>query len=238
MAVRALLPSSSSTSSVLRVLAEQAFSRAAGAPLVEGNAVELLIDARATFDAWLAAIRAARAAVLFENYIFRDDEVGRAIRDALVERARDGVRVYVLRDWLGCLGQSSARFWQPLLDAGGEVRVYNPPRFDSPFGWLARDHRKLLVVDGETGFLGGICVSAKWLGDPQRGVPPWRDTVVSVRGPALRDLVRAFADGWAALGAPLPDEVVVAPASGTACGTTHLRVVATVPNTAGLYRLD
>src|SRR5665811_2368014 len=112
----ATAPSSSvGNHSSLRLLAEQAFSRAAGAPLVENNAVELLIDARANFDAWLTAIRAARSAILFENYIFRDDEVGREFRDALTERANAGVRVCVLRDWLGCRGQSSAAFWIPLI---------------------------------------------------------------------------------------------------------------------------
>ncbi len=222
----------------LRLLAEQAFSRAAGAPLVENNVVELLIDARANFDAWLAAIRAARSAILFENYIFRDDDIGRQFRDALVERAQAGVRVCVLRDWLGCRGQSRAAFWTPLTAAGGEVRVYNPPRFVSPFGWVSRDHRKLLVVDNAVGFVGGICVSGKWLGDEQRRIPPWRDTGVAVRGPAVNDLIAAFADGWALLGDALPDDILQAGAGSLPCGHTDLRVVATVPNTAGLYRLD
>jgi cardiolipin synthase len=224
--------------SSLRLLAEQAFSRAAGAPLVDGNAVDLQIDMRATFDAWLAAIRAARGIVLFENYIFRDDEVGRAFLQALVERAQAGVTVCVLRDWMGCLGQSRAGFWKPLLAAGGQVRVYNPPRFASPFGWLSRDHRKLLIVDGEVGFLGGVCVSAKWLGDAQRGIEPWRDTAVAVRGPALADLARAFAESWAQLGDALPDAALARCTNALPAGTVDLRVVATVPNTAGLYRLD
>ena len=223
---------------MLRLLAEQAFSRAAGAPLVAGNAVELLIDGQDNFDAWLAAIGAARHAVLFENYIFRDDTTGRTFRDALIERAANGVRVYVLRDWLGCLGQSAAAFWAPLLAAGGQVRVYNPLRFAHPFGWLSRDHRKLLVVDADVGFVGGLCVSGKWLGDPERDVPPWRDTAVAVRGPVLRDLVQVFADSWAQVGEALPEQLLadwpqVAPA-----GHTDLRVVATMPNTAGLYRID
>lgn len=225
-------------SATLRLLAEQAFSRAAGAPLIEHNAVELLIDARVNFDAWLAAIRAARRSILFENYIFRDDVVGREFRDALVERAQAGASVCVLRDWMGCLGQSRASFWQPLLAAGGEVRVYNPPRFTSPFGWLSRDHRKLLVVDNTVGFLGGLCVSAKWLGDPARKLAPWRETAVAVRGPAVADLIRAFADLWAQLGTALPADILDAATHCPPAGHTDLRVVATVPNMAGLYRLD
>jgi cardiolipin synthase A/B len=227
-----------SDSIAVRVLAEQAFSRAAGAPLLAGNAVELLIDARANFDAWLAAIRAAHALVLLENYIFRDDSTGRAFLDALVEKAKDGVRVCVIRDWLGCIGQSSLAFWQPLIAAGGEVRTYNPLHFTSPFGWLSRDHRKLVVVDNTVAFVGGICVSGTWLGDPEHGIAPWRDTAIAVRGPALRDLANAFADTWSTLGESLPDDVLEMTERCLPAGQVDLRVVATVPNIAGLYRLD
>ncbi|HVT33529.1 MAG TPA: phospholipase D-like domain-containing protein [Rhodanobacteraceae bacterium] len=227
-----------SDSLAVRILAEQAFSRAAGAPLLAGNAVELLIDARANFDAWLAAIRAARTMILIENYIFRDDAIGRAFLDALTERAAAGVRVCVIRDWLGCIGQSSAAFWHPLGPAGGEMRTYNPMRFTNPVGWLSRDHRKLLVVDDTVAFVGGICVSGTWLGDPERGLEPWRDTAIAVRGPARRDLVHAFADTWATLGEPLPDDLAAESERCLPAGHVDLRVVATVPNTAGLYRLD
>ena len=222
----------------VRLLAEQAFSRAAGAPLLEGNEVNLLIDAPANFAAWLAAIRGAQSLILLENYIFRDDATGREFRDALVERAGAGVRVAVIRDWLGCLGQSSAQFWQPLIAAGGAVRTYNPFRFTSPFGWLSRDHRKLVVVDNTVAFVGGICVSGTWLGDPERGIDPWRDTAIAVRGPALRDLANAFADTWATLGEPLSTEVLELTDRCLPAGKTDVRIVATVPNTAGLYRLD
>lgn len=224
-------------STPLRLLADQAFSRTAGAPLIGGNAVELLIDARANFDAWLAAIGAAQHAILFENYIFRDDALGRSVIAALAERAAAGVKVCVIRDWIGCLGQSGARLWRPLLAAGGEVRVYNPLRLAQPLGWINRDHRKLLVVDAEHGFLSGVCVSAAWLGDAQRGIAPWRDTGVAIRGPAVGDLVAAFADTWATLGDALPDDIAHPPRAAPA-GEVELRVIATMPATAGLYRLD
>ena len=191
------------SSGSMRLLAEQAFSRAAGAPLLNGNRVDLLIDGQANFDAWLAAIRSAQSSILFENYIFRDDELTRGIRDALVERARAGVKVMIIRDWLGCLGQSGQGLWQPLLAAGGEVRTFNPPNLGSPFGWVSRDHRKLLVVDAAIGFLGGVCVSAKWLGDEKKGIAPWRDTGVAVRGPAVGDLAASFAETWSQLGSEL-----------------------------------
>ncbi len=226
------------SSGSMRLLAEQAFSRAAGAPLLNGNRVDLLIDGQANFDAWLAAIRSAQSSILFENYIFRDDELTRGIRDALVERARAGVKVMIIRDWLGCLGQSGQGLWQPLLAAGGEVRTFNPPNLGSPFGWVSRDHRKLLVVDAAVGFLGGVCVSAKWLGDEKKGIAPWRDTGVAVRGPAVGDLAASFAETWSQLGSELPPGFLDPFHSIEIAGNTDLRVIATLPSMAGLYRLD
>jgi cardiolipin synthase len=118
------------------------------------------------------------------------------------------------------------------------VRRFNPPRLDSPLGWLMRDHRKLLAVDGEVGFVSGLCVSTKWIGDPARGIEPWRDTGVEVRGPAVADIDEAFSQVWAATGTPLePDELAPRTALG-AVGEVTLRVLATIPSTAGLYRLD
>ncbi|MEO9078399.1 MAG: phospholipase D-like domain-containing protein [Rhodanobacter sp.] len=228
-----LLPSSSSS----RLLAAQALSRAAGAPLLNGNAVELLIDAAANYAAWLAAIRGASQRVLLENYIVRDDAVGREFRDALVERAQSGVFVAVVVDWIGCLGQSRGSFWAPLRAAGGEVRVYNPPQLGHTLGWISRDHRKLLVVDGMHGFLSGVCISEKWLGDPERNVPPWRDTGVALQGPVVADLEAAFAQSWGETGAGLRDLAPVATA-GVAAGDVSLRLIATQPSSAGMYRLD
>ncbi|HET7557776.1 MAG TPA: phospholipase D-like domain-containing protein [Rhodanobacteraceae bacterium] len=221
-----------------RPLAEQALSRAAGAPLSCGNAIELLIDARANFDAWLAAIRSARRSIFLANYIIRADTIGHAFLDALCERARAGVHVCVMRDWLGCLGQSGSRFWKPLLEAGGQVRVWNP--FDplSPFGWVNRDHRKLVSVDGRIAFISGICISSKWLGNAERKIPPWRDTGVALRGPAVAEIEASFAVTWNSTGDPLPEEAVTDPATIPEAGEVALRVIATHPSTAGMYRLD
>ena len=227
-----LIPSTPS-----RLLAEQALSRTAGAPLLSGNAADLLIDAADHYEAWLSAIRGAQQRVLLENYIVRDDEVGRVFRDALVERAQAGVFVAVVVDWIGCLGQSRGSFWAPLRAAGGEIRVFNPPQLGQPFGWVSRDHRKLLVVDGLLGFLSGVCISAKWLGDPSRGVPPWRDTGVALRGPAVAELEAAFAQSWAETGAALR-QFVPLPEPALPAGDISLRLIATQPATAGMYRLD
>ncbi|MEP6939739.1 MAG: phospholipase D-like domain-containing protein [Rudaea sp.] len=218
----------------LRSATSHALDRATDTDLSTGNAIELLIDARANFDAWLAAIRTATKFILLDNYIVEDDAVGREFREALRERAAEGVRVAVIYDWIGCLGTSGKSFWRPLRDSGADVRVYNPPRFDRPFGWIGRDHRKLLVVDGTIGFVSGICISQKWLGDAARDVAPWRDTGVAIRGPACVEIASAFADSWAQLGAPLGVDIVVPEAA----GECSLRVIATTPQKASLYRTD
>ena len=230
-------PMSLITDTPNRLLAEQALSRTAGAPLLDGNAVDLLIDAAAHYDAWLAAIRGARERVLLENYIIRNDDVGRAFLDALVERAQAGVFVAVVVDWVGCLGQSRNAFWAPLRKAGGEVRIFNPPQLGQPLGWISRDHRKLLVVDGVLGFLSGVCISAKWLGNPKHDVPPWRDTGVTLRGPAVAELETAFAQSWGEIGSPLLPFAPI-PEPEVPAGDVSLRLIATQPATAGMYRLD
>ena len=220
-----------------RRLAQRMLSRAAGAPLLGGNAIELLIDAAAHFDAWLQAIRGAQTRVLLENYIVRDDEIGREFRAALAERAQAGVLVAVVVDWLGCLGQSGSRFWAPLRAAGGQVRVFNAPRLGEPLAWISRDHRKLLVVDGVHGFLSGVCISAKWLGNPARGVSPWRDTGVALHGPAVGELEAAFVQTWNGTGAAL-EALAPPPPAAQPAGAVALRVIATEPVRARVYRLD
>ncbi len=232
------MPLDSPLHSEPRLVAERAFSRAAGAPLLGGNHVQLLIDARIHFEQWLEAIGTARRQVLLENYIIRNDRVGRAFRDALVERARAGVRVCVIRDWMGCFGQSRRAFWAPLLEAGGEVRVYGPPHPLRPLTFVSRDHRKMLAVDDDIGFLSGVCVSAQWLGRPERGLSPWRDTGLALRGPVLAELQQAFADNWARLGEALEASALVDVEALEPAGTTALRLIATQPSTAGVYRLD
>lgn len=219
-------------------LSEQAFARAAGAPLVPGNTVRLLRDATENYPAWLEAIAAARSWIHFECYIISNDPAGRMFLDALTEKARGGVRVRVLYDWFGTPRFAGSRLWRPLQQAGGEVRCFNPPRLDSPLGWLRRDHRKMIAVDGRIGFVSGLCVSRKWQGDPNRGLSPWRDTGVVVQGPAVREIELAFAQVWKTSGPELPPDELPGPGAIPPAGDCALRVICTAPNTAGLYRLD
>ncbi len=222
-----------------RLLADQLFSRVAGAAPVEGNAVRLLRDGPENYPAWLEAIASARHHVNFENYIIQADAVGHAFADALMAKAREGVRVRVLYDWMGCFRKAPARFWRQLRAAGVEVRCFNRPRLDSPFGWLSRNHRKTISVDGQVGYVAGLCVAHMWMGDPARGVAPWRDTGIELRGPAMADLEAAFAATWAeAGGGPVEPPDAAAPAADGLPGQVALRVIGSRPNTMGLYRLD
>ena len=140
------------------------------------------------YPAWQAAIEAARRTIHLEMYIVHDDATGRRFRDLLVARARAGVTVRVLYDWFGSLRLIGRGFWAPLRAAGGEVRVANPPSLDSLLGWASRDHRKLLTIDGSEAFISGLCIGDAWTGDPARGIAPWRDTGVQLRGRRLPTL--------------------------------------------------
>jgi cardiolipin synthase len=221
-----------------RVLAAQAFSRAAGAPLVHGNSIRLLKDASGNYPAWLDAIYSAKETVYFENYIIRDDNIGQQFADALIAKAEDGVRVRLLYDWLGALTQTSGSYWQRLRDGGVEVRCFNPPRFDSPLGWLSRLHRKSICVDNRVAFVSGLCVGEMWIGYPERDIPPWRDTGIEVRGPVVADVAQSFSRAWAETGPEVPAEELPERDAIPAAGEVDMRVLGDIAATAGLYRLE
>ena len=223
----------------VRRMVEQAYARATGSALITGNSVRLLRDAEENYPAWLEAIASARRTINFESFIIHDDEVGEEFAEALRAKAREGVRVRLVYDWLGAIGKTSRRFWRRLREAGVEVRGFNPPRLDEPFGWFNRDHRKMISVDGRIGFVMGLCVGHDWRGDPSKGIEPWRDTGVEIRGPALADLESAFARVWeTACGEKIPREDLPERDSIPEQGQTALRVIATEPNSVGLYRLE
>jgi cardiolipin synthase A/B len=222
----------------VRYLAEQAFARTAGVPLIAGNNVRLLLDAQENYPAWLEAIRAAEHFIHFESYIIHEDAQGQLFAELLAAKARAGVRVRVIYDWMGALGATSNRFWQQLREAGAEVRCFNPLRFDSPFGWLNRDHRKMLGVDGRIAFVSGLCVGQSWVGRPERGTEPWRDTGIEIIGPAVAAIEQAFAQTWEATGEALPLDEQMPAGTLAPAGTVNLRVIATEPYSLGVYRLD
>lgn len=222
---------------VLRTFADQAFSRAAGAPLLTGNSARVLRDATENYPAWEQAIAAARTSIHVEMYIIHRDEVGARFVDLLAARARAGISVRLIYDWFGCGTGPLRGLFRPLSAAGGAVRAFNPPTTTSALGWLRRDHRKLITVDGRIAFVSGLCIGQRWIGHPSLGQEPWRDTGIALTGPVVAHAERAFADSWRLTGGaddpPLPRPEDIAPT-----GDVSLRLIPTEPFTANLFRLD
>lgn len=217
----------------------ESIERVTGAELITGNDVELLIDAAENYPAWLAAIESAENRILFESYIIHDDEQGRIFADALIKKAKQGVDVKLIYDWLGGFGKTSRRFWRKLRENGIEVRCYNPPSLMDPLAIFSRDHRKTMVVDGQTAFVSGLCVGQDWVGHPDQDVPGWRDTGVQLTGPAVSLVEEAFANVWETLGPKLePRQPARDRRSADTAGKIALRVVASVPGAANVYRAD
>lgn len=183
----------------------------AGSPLTVGNRVRLLRDGPATYTAMLAAIEAARDHIHMETYIFDDDEVGQRFARVLMAKQRAGVQVNLMRDSVGTLF-TPQKLFDDMAATGMRVLEFNPV---NPLalrkGWEVnqRDHRKLLVVDGEVAFLGGINISGVYSSGSFKSQPrppkdaagakalAWRDTDLELRGPVVADLQRLFLAAWA-----------------------------------------
>ena len=174
-----------------------------GSPLTVGNRVRLLQDGPATYEAMFAAIAAARDHINMETYILEDDEVGQRFAQALIASQQQGVQVNLIRDSVGTIGTPAA-FFQRLTDAGVQVLEFNPV---NPLAvrkdWAVnqRDHRKLLIVDGRTAFLGGINISSVYSGGSRQRADTdsalvWRDTHLQLQGPVVADLQQLFLATW------------------------------------------
>ncbi len=220
----------------MRMMADQAFSRAAGAPLVAGNSVRVLRDAVENYPAWEAAIRNARRTIHLEMYIFHRDAVGRRFVDLLAAKAREGVAVRVIYDWFGCGFGPALGLFDPLRQAGADVRVFNPPTFAAMLGWVRRNHRKLLIVDADVAFIGGLCIGQAWEGT--RRAAPWRDTAVQLRGPVVGDAERSFADSWAAAADDRESDTPVRAEAPPIEGDVSVRLIPTAPFTASMFQMD
>jgi cardiolipin synthase len=211
----------------------RALDRASSARLIPGNTVRHLPDSPAALEAMLGLIAGAHRTIHFENYIFRGDGTGRRFATALAERARAGVQVRVLYDALGSVG-TRGWLWRELRSAGVDVRAFRPLLTTGLVDVWSRDHRKLIVTDGREAMLGGLCIGDEWAGDAARGRLPWRDTMVSVCGPAVAVLEGSFARVWASIGAPLPPGALAPIAE--SCGSSALRVIDGVPAQSRAYR--
>jgi cardiolipin synthase len=180
-----------------------------GSPLTTGNQVLLLQDGPATYRAMFAAIESARDHINLETYILDDDEVGQRFAQALMAKQAQGVQVNLLRDSAGTFGTPAA-FFERLAASGVQLHEFNPVNplaARDDWRWNRRDHRKLLIVDGHTAFLGGINISSVYSGGSfQRGSKArdnaadslaWRDTDLQLQGPVVAELQKLFIDAWA-----------------------------------------
>lgn len=155
---------------------------------VSNNGVDVLVGAKATYDAHIEAIEAARDHVHLEFYIFRPDEEGARFRDTLVQAARRGVRVRLLTDGFGSRSLRGP-FLYPLIDAGAHVETFLPlDPVRRAWTLNLRNHRKLMVVDGQIGFAGGINVGDEFV--------PWQDVHLRIHGPAVHQLQAIFVEDW------------------------------------------
>jgi len=182
----------------LYATADPQFTRAMGVllgpPLLDGNRFEVLVNGDEIFPAMLAAIRGAQKTISFESYIYWSGDVGRAFAEALAERARAGVRVHLLLDWLGS-NKLDAQQLAMMEQAGVDVRRFHPPHWYHLARFNNRTHRKLLIVDGRVGFTGGVGIADEWSGSAQDPAH-WRDTHFRAEGPVVAQMQAVFMDNW------------------------------------------
>jgi cardiolipin synthase len=165
-----------------------------GPPILDGNRVQVLLNGDEIFPAMLQAIRGAQHSIAFETYIYWSGDIGAAFAEALAERARAGVKVHVLLDWIGSV-KMEERYLQALRDAGAEVERYHKPHWYHLARLNNRTHRKVLVVDGTLGFTGGVGIADQWNGHAQ-DEDHWRDTHFRVEGPVVAQMQAVFMDNW------------------------------------------
>ncbi|HWH47074.1 MAG TPA: cardiolipin synthase [Burkholderiales bacterium] len=165
-----------------------------GPALVGGNQVTTLLNGDQIFPSMLQAIRGAKHTITFETYIYWSGAIGKEFADALSDRARNGVRVHVMLDWVGSQKLDEAAL-EEMRAAGVEIKKYHPPRWYTLNKLNNRTHRKLLVVDGSIGFTGGVGIADNWSGHAQ-DADHWRDTHYRIEGPAVAQMQAAFTDNW------------------------------------------
>ncbi len=165
-----------------------------GPPFTQGTQVRALLNGDEIFPPMLAAIRAAQVSITFETYIYWSGDIGHTFAQALAERARQGVKVHVLLDWVGSAKMDDSLVAE-MAQAGVQVQRFHPPHWSHLGRLNNRTHRKLLVVDGRVGFTGGVGVATPWTGHAQDPAH-WRDTHFEVLGPVVAQMQAVFIDNW------------------------------------------
>jgi len=165
-----------------------------GPLIVSGNRFQALLNGDEIFPSMLRAVRGAQQTITFETYIYWSGNVGREFAEALAERARADVSVHVLIDWVGS-DRMDKNHLETMQRAGVDVRRFHKPRWYDLTNLNNRTHRKLLVVDGVTGYTGGVGIADQWSGHAQ-DLDHWRDSFFKVEGPVVAQMQAVFADNW------------------------------------------
>ncbi len=165
-----------------------------GPPIIEGNHVEPLLNGDQIFPAMLSAIRGAEKSITLESYIYWSESIGKEFSEALSERARAGVKVHVMLDFMGSIKMDLAQI-DAMKAAGVQVQRYHKPVWWKLARMNNRTHRKLLIIDGKTGFTGGVGIADQWRGNAQ-DEDHWRDSHFRVEGPAVGQMQAVFNDNW------------------------------------------
>ena len=173
---------------------ERALGSLLGPGIVGGNAVTELLNGDQIFPPMLAAIQGAKKSITFETYIYWSGDIGKQFADALSERARTGVRVHVLLDWVGSAKMDES-YLTEMQEAGVQIEKFHKPHWYNLARLNNRTHRKLLVVDGQVGFTGGVGIAPQWMGNAQ-DPDHWRDSHYLVRGPVVAQMQATFLDNW------------------------------------------
>ena len=173
---------------------ERALGSLLGPGIVGGNAVTELLNGDQIFPPMLAAIQGAKKSITFETYIYWSGDIGKQFADALSERARAGVRVHVLLDWVGSAKMDES-YLTEMKEARVQIEKFHKPHWYNLARLNNRTHRKLLVVDGQVGFTGGVGIAPHWMGNAQ-DPDHWRDSHYLVRGPVVAQMQATFLDNW------------------------------------------
>ena len=201
-----------------------------GPAILPGNRLEVLLNGDEIFPAMLDAIGAARKSITFATFIYWTCEIGTQFATALAEKAKSGVKVHVLVDWLGS-EHIDESYVEMIRKAGGEVEKFHPIRWHNLGRLNNRNHRKVMVVDGSRGFTGGVGIAEEWTGHAQDAAH-WRDSHFMVQGPVVAQMQAVFLDSWMrATGRVLHGEDYFPELS--AAGDAHAQMFSSSPSGGG-----
>lgn len=196
-------------------------------PLREGNKVAMMVNGREIFPPMLSAIREAERNICLETFIYWDGEVGAEFAEALAQRARDGLDVRVILDWVGCYPMSE-KLIETMKKGGVKILEFRPLRRYSVGRFNHRTHRKIMTVDGDTGFIGGVGIADEWSGDA-RDENHWRDNHYQLQGPVVGDLQEVFFSHWDSDEGPERNDFAFYPAPERK-GTVDAKMIAAEPS--------